>query len=168
MRKLILVGHLIKVFGKDGYLKLAKEKGYDDDLQSSRYLVVRKYGDNIPYFIDHLDLDNELVKFESISNPESAKFLSDSPVYLFESDVSIKQRAQIQDEQMLKGFSVTNQYSDFIGEVLDVVKMPMQILLKVDYKGNHVLIPFHETLIVGIDLASKSIQVEITDGLLEL
>ncbi len=164
----ILVGHLIKVFGKNGYLKLFIEKAYYNDISNSRYLIVRKFGDDIPYFIEDLDVDNDLIKFESISTPEEARFISNCPIYLFEDDVTNKQPVEIRDSQLLRGFEVRDQKNKMIGNVFEIVEMPMQILLKVDYLGEEVLLPLHEELIIAIDMDAKVINLNITEGLLDL
>jgi 16S rRNA processing protein RimM len=44
----------------------------------------------------------------------------------------------------------------------------INVLLQVDYKGNEILIPAAEELILGVDHDKKLLEVALPDGLLDL
>jgi len=66
------------------------------------------------------------------------------------------------------GFEIIDIHLGTIGKVEEVLEMPMQILLKTNYKGNECLIPAIEPIIQGIDEEEELIEVELPEGILNL
>ena len=55
-----------------------------------------------------------------------------------------------------------------IGEVLEVIEHPHQMLFRIDYRGKEALIPVHEETLLRIDKKKKQVHVVLPDGLLNL
>ena len=55
-----------------------------------------------------------------------------------------------------------------IGDVIEVIEQPMQVLCKIMYKGHEALIPLHQESLQKIDQKKKQVFVNLPDGLLEL
>jgi 16S rRNA processing protein RimM len=163
----IKIGKTIKSFGKDGFIRIIIEDPYKEDVSSSRYLLIEQEGFCIPYFIDEIDMDAGLVKFDELNGPEETKRLSDSPIFLLERDIKTEAQKPIHTLR-IEGFILMDQNQDEIGEILEIIEMPMQELLLVLHKGQEIMIPFHEDLLLGFDKEEKIIQLEITAGLLDL
>lgn len=167
MEPSIKIGKTIKSFGKDGFIRIIINDPYKEDVSSSRYLLIEQEGYCIPYFIDAIDMDAGLVKFDEFKGPEETKSLSDCSIYLLERDIT----HSIQNPKRtmsLEGFTLIDQNQEEIGEVLEIIEMPMQELLLVVHNDQEIMIPFHEKLLLRFNHEEKIIQLEITDGLLDL
>ncbi|MEJ7680633.1 MAG: hypothetical protein WKG06_22820 [Segetibacter sp.] len=55
-----------------------------------------------------------------------------------------------------------------IGEIIEVIEQPLQVLCKIMYNGNEALIPIHEESLKKIDKKEKQVHVNLPEGLLEI
>ena len=55
-----------------------------------------------------------------------------------------------------------------IGEVLEVIEQPHQILCTISIDGKEALIPIHENSLQKIDKKNRKVYVDLPDGLLEI
>ena len=55
-----------------------------------------------------------------------------------------------------------------LGEILEVIEQPHQLLCRIDYKGKEALIPVHEETLVKVDKKNKIVHVDLPEGLLEV
>ena len=60
------------------------------------------------------------------------------------------------------------QNGEDIGEILEVIEQPHQLLCRIDWKGKEALIPIHEESLVKIDKKNKIVVVNLPDGLLDV
>jgi len=70
--------------------------------------------------------------------------------------------------QQLLGCQVFLQSNQLIGEVDEIVKLPVQDLLSVAKNGKKVLIPMVKKIIISIDVLAKKIVVDPPEGLLDV
>ncbi len=170
MKGTIQIGHLIKSFGKDGYMRMSLHDGMKKGDFAVPYMLIDVYGELLPYFIEDIDMEQELVKFDEIHNPEDARKLSDSRIFILKKDLPAKVSKILSKEDVVlfEGWEIMDQHSKLVGVVNEVVIMPMQILLKIDRNGNVIFIPFHETLIIKVEEEKYRLHMEIAEGLLEL
>ena len=55
-----------------------------------------------------------------------------------------------------------------LGEIIEVIEQPHQVLCTIMYNGKEALIPVHEANLVKLDKKNKKVYVELPDGLLEI
>lgn len=170
MKGAIHIGHLIKSFGKDGYMRMSLHDGIKKAKYNLSYMLIDVYGELLPYFIEDIDFELELVKFDEIHNPEDGRKLSDTKIFVLKKDLPVKVSAQLSEEEVafLEGWEIVDQQSKVVGKVNEVVIMPMQILLKMDRNGHEFFIPIHESLIIKVDEENNRLHMKIADGLLDL
>jgi 16S rRNA processing protein RimM len=53
-----------------------------------------------------------------------------------------------------------------LGEIIDIIEMPQQLLAQLHYQNQEVLVPLAEDWILSINPRKKQIVMEIPDGLL--
>ncbi|NNF33152.1 MAG: hypothetical protein HKN68_03540 [Saprospiraceae bacterium] len=167
MEPTIKIGKTIKSFGKDGFIRIIIDDPYKEDVSSSKYLLIEQEGYCIPYFIEEIDIDAGLVKFDEFNGPEETKSLSDSIIYMLARDLTYRVQNPI-NSLGIEGFTLIDQNHEEIGKIKEIIEMPMQELLLVMHKEQEIMVPFHEDLLLGFDKEAKKIQLEITDGLLDL
>ena len=69
--------------------------------------------------------------------------------------------------QELLGCLVTTHDGIDLGPVTDVINLPGQDVLAVDYNGKEVLIPFVKAIVPDVDVIAQKIGVVLPDGLLD-
>ena len=167
------VAFLRKTHGVKGFIHIVIEDIFLDDVVKNKHLYL-KFGKKMrPFFIDKLELSGkDIVKFEDISTPEEAKIYTQRPVYLenrtISFDVSDIEEESDLEYKYLEGYMLSNTDKEIIGVIEEVIEMPQQEMLVVTYKGKEVLLPINPTLIVSIEEPSKSVVLEIVEGLLDL
>ena len=65
------------------------------------------------------------------------------------------------------GYTIINN-TEPLGEILEVIEQPHQLLCRLELKGKEVLIPLNESFLQKINHSKKQVIVELPDGLLEI
>jgi 16S rRNA processing protein RimM len=105
------------------------------------------------------------MKLEGFNTKESARRLNQKEVWLLKADFD-KHAAKSSPISLL-GYMMINEGAE-IGEVIEVIEQPMQVLCKIMYLGNEALIPIHEESLDKIDKKKKQVHVTLPDGLLDI
>jgi len=67
----------------------------------------------------------------------------------------------------LLGYHIIHSGED-LGEILEVIEQPHQVLCRIDLNGKEALIPVHQDTLVKMDLQKKQVLLNLPDGLLDL
>lgn len=139
------------------------------------YLYIDTENPPLPFFIEQFDAisDNEfIVRFEDwISREAVLKSLRGKSILIDKNDAAHNSIFQLDENKVLKyltGYLLKNAQNEAIGKIEAVYDVPENKLAGVMWKGEEVLIPLNEALIVETNDALKTITVEIPDGLLSL
>jgi 16S rRNA processing protein RimM len=169
MSQYFKIGKFAASHGLLGELILQHSLGKKTTLKGLEALFIEEQPDNfIPYFIEKTSIKNEketYIKIEGINNKEVARKLTPKEVWLEEAD--FKKYAQQSAPIALLGFRIINDEID-LGEIIEVIEQPHQILCTILYKGNEALIPIHEGSLIKIDKKNKKVFVDLPEGLLEI
>jgi len=169
MNEYFSVGKFAATFGVAGELVLKHALGKKTDLKGLETLFVEDRKDSfLPYFLDYAKgktHDETLVKLEGIDSKERAQLLTRKEVWLLQKD--FEQFTDAAAPLSLLGFMMINE-GEPIGEVLEVIEQPLQVLCKIMYKGNEALIPIHEETLDEIDKENREVHVTLPDGLLDI
>ena len=107
-----------------------------------------------------------LLAFEGITDRNQIEKLRDQ---LLSAEVDIKDLAPGEYHyQQLIGSNVFLQSGENLGAVSEIVALPGQDLLGVDYQGRQLLIPMVKAIIKSIDIENKKIVVDPPEGLLDV
>jgi 16S rRNA processing protein RimM len=138
-------------------------------LKGLETLFIEKQKDELlPYFIESIKIKNAdevFVKVEGINTKEAAHTLVQKQVWLPDED--FHKYAGKSAPISLLGYHIINEDND-LGEILEVIEQPHQLLCRIEVKGKEALIPLHEETIVKIDKKKQQIIVELPPGLLEI
>ena len=169
MTEYFKIGKLAATFGVEGKLVLKHSLGKKTSLKGLETIFIEERKDSfLPYFIENtvIKSDTEIyLKLEGANTKEAARKLTQKEVWLAEDD--FKKFAAKSSPISLLGFHIINE-GEAIGEVLEVIEQPMQILCKVMINDNEALIPIHEATLQKIDKKKKQVHVQLPDGLLDL
>lgn len=163
------IGKLAATFGLEGQLVLEHSLGKKTSLKGLENIFIEEKKDSfLPYFIESAKSknDNEVfIKLEGIFSKETAKPFIKKEVWLNENDFK-KFSANAAPISML-GLMVINENIE-LGEVVEVIEQPHQILCKIIWHGKEALIPVHENSLEKIDKKNRKLYVNLPDGLLDI
>ena len=163
------IGKFVAVHGLKGELVLKHELGKKTALKGLQAIFIEEKKDSfIPWFIQSATVKNEseiYLKLEGIDFREAAAKLSQREVWLNETD--FKKFAAKSAPINLLGYTVINS-TEPLGEILEVIEQPHQLLCRLEIKGKEVLIPLNESFLQKINHSKKQVIVELPEGLIEI
>ncbi len=169
MTEYFKIGKLVAVFGLKGELVLKHVLGKKTTLKGLQAVFIEeKKNSFLPWFIQATRIKNEeeiYLKLDGIDTREAAAKLSQKDVWLPENDFK-KFVARSAPVNFL-GYAVINEKKN-LGEILEVIEQPHQVLCRIEMKGKEVLIPLNEQSLQKIDHKKKEVNVKLPEGLLEI
>ena len=169
MDKYCQIGKIAAPFGVKGQVVLVHHLGKKTALKGLDVLFIEMKKDEfIPYFLEQTSIKNEseiYIKLEGLETRESAMALVQKQVWLTEA--RFHEFAGKSSAISLLGFHIVDQGKD-LGEILEVIEQPHQILCRIDWKGKEALIPVNEAFLKKLDPKKKQVHMELPEGLLAI
>lgn len=163
------IGKIVASFGVNGEVVLRHALGKKTALKGLEIIFIEVHKEEfLPYFIQSARAKNEAEIFlalEGITNREAALSLNQKEVWLLEED--FKRYAAKTASISLLGYHIMHEGED-IGEILEVIEQPHQVLCRIDLNGKEALIPVHASTLKKMDPAKKQVFLDLPDGLLDL
>lgn len=172
-KDLIVVGKVHKPHGVKGLLKVS----FDNPFLLLKGLpftavFINKGGKPFPYFVSSFEEQGDgqcLLLLEDVDSREKALALNNKEILLPQ---AVAEQVFDMDEEGefvdLEGFTLFDQHNQAIGRIEEVVVLPGHELAKLTIKGQEVLIPLNEEIVLAIDEDLMTVQVDIPEGLLDL
>ena len=143
--------------------------GKKTDLKGLETIFLEEGKDNfMPYFLMSATIKSDVelyIKLEGIDAKETARKLTPKEVWITATDFK-KFAAKSAPISML-GFNLINETED-LGEIIEVIEQPHQILCAIIYHGKEALIPIHGESLDKIDQQKRKVYVTLPDGLLDI
>jgi 16S rRNA processing protein RimM len=163
------IGRLVATFGLNGEIILKHHLGKKTALKGLETLYVEKQKDELlPYFIQSVKIKNDdevYVKIEGINTKEAARTLVQKQVWLPEDE--FHKYAGKSAPISLLGYHIIHDNND-LGEILEVIEQPHQLLCRISLEGKEALIPVHQETLKKIDKKTKQVLVDLPEGLLDI
>lgn len=163
------IGKLSATHGVKGELLLQHCLGKKTSLKGLEVLFIEVMKEEmLPYFIQSARIKSAeeiYIKLDGVDTREAAQKLAQKEVWLTEEE--FHKYASKSSPFTLLGFHLVNEGED-IGEVLEVIEHPHQLLLRINLNGKEALIPVHEETLQKIDKRKKQAFLTLPDGLLDL
>lgn len=163
------IGKFVASTGLKGDLVLHHNLGRKTSLKGLEAIFIEEKKDSfLPYFVQSTKIRNDeetVIKLEGIDVVETARRLTPKEVWLEQKD--FEKFAARSSAISLLGFTMYNDGVE-IGDILEVIEQPHQILCTVAYNGKEALIPVHEESLEKIDMKNKKVFVNLPEGLLEI
>jgi len=163
------IGKLVATFGINGEIILKHHLGKKTSLKGLETLFIEKHKDELlPYFIQSVKIKNTdelFLKIEGVNTKESAHTLIQKQVWLPEED--FHKYAGKSAPISLLGFHIIHENND-LGEILEVIEQPHQVLCRISFQDKEAYIPLHEETIRKIDRKKQQVIVALPPGLLEI
>ena len=169
MKDYFHIGKIVASHGLNGEVVLQHALGKKTDLKGLQTIFIEERKSSfLPYFVESTIAKNKeevYIKLEGFNTKESARRLNQKEVWLLKPDFD-KYAAKSSPISLL-GYIMINEGKE-IGEIIEVIEQPMQVLCKIMYQGNEALIPIHEESLEKIDKKNKRVYVTLPDGLLDI
>ncbi len=163
------IGKFVAVHGLKGELLLKHALGKKTSLKGLQTIFTEeKKNSFLPWFIETTKIksDEEIyIKLEGVNTREAAMKLAQKKVWLNEAD--FKKFAARSAPAGLLGYTVIYN-SEPLGEILELIEQPHQLLCRLEIKGREVLIPLHEETLQKVNHKKKEVWVELPEGLLDI
>jgi len=169
MTQYFKIGKFVASYGLKGELILQHNLGKKTSLKGLVALFIEETKNNfLPYFIEKTSvksINETIIKLEGFEVKETARKLTPKEVWMTEED--FKKFAAKSSPIALLGFDMMDGQMN-LGEIIEVIEQPHQILCSILYKGTEALIPVHENNLIKIDQKNKKVYVDVPEGLLEI
>jgi 16S rRNA processing protein RimM len=163
------IGKLVASFGLAGELILKHHLGKKTSLPGLEVIFLEQGKDNfMPYFLGSARIKNEAelyIKLEGIDTKETARKLTPKEAWVSEAD--FKKFASASAPISMLGFNLINEEED-LGEIIEVIEQPHQLLCTILYNGKEALIPIHEESLEKIDQKKRKVFVTLPDVLMDI
>lgn len=163
------IGKLVATFGLNGELILKHHLGKKTSLKGLETFFIEKQKDELlPYFIESAKIktaEELYIKVEGVNTKEAARTLVQKQVWLTEEEFH-KYAAKSAPISLL-GFHIIHENND-LGEILEVIEQPHQLLCRISLEGKEALIPVHQETLQKIDKKTKQVMVDLPEGLLDI
>jgi 16S rRNA processing protein RimM len=169
MSQYFKIGKLAASFGLKGELVLKHSLGEKTSLTGLETIFLEQGKDNfMPYFLESASVKNDAeiyLKLEGIDTKEVARKLTPKEVWITEED--FKKFAAKSAPIAMLGFHLVNEEED-LGEIIEVIEQPHQVLCTILLDGKEALIPIHGESLDKIDQKNRKVFVTLPDGLLDI
>ena len=163
------IGKLAATFGVKGDLVLRHSLGKKTALKGLEAIFIEfKKDELLPYFIIEAKSksnDEVYLKLDGIDSKEAAQKLLQKQVWLTEEEFH-QYTAKSAPISML-GYHIIDDGKD-LGEILEIIEQPHQLLCRIDWKGKEALIPLNEEFLLKVDNRKKQVLVELPEGLMDV
>ncbi|MFZ9661052.1 MAG: ribosome maturation factor RimM [Chitinophagaceae bacterium] len=169
MTNYINIGKIAATHGISGEMIIIHNLGKKTDFKDIKAFFIEDLpGSFLPYFPTQIKAKTDaevLVIMEGIQTKEKARTLLQKQIWITEEDFS--KYASASAPITLLGYMVLDG-EESLGEVLEVIEQPHQILCRIQYKEHDdILIPLNEQSIQKIDRKHKKLFLELPSGLIE-
>ncbi len=169
MTEYFKIGKIAAVHGLKGELVLKHSLGKKTSLKGLQAVFTEDREQRfLPWFPETMKIKSEdeiYLKLEGIDTREAARPLLNRELWVPEAD--LKKFAAKSAPVSLLGYTIIDGDAP-LGEILEVIEQPHQILCRLDIKGKEVLIPLHEGSLQKVDHKKRIIRVELPEGLLDI
>lgn len=163
------IGKLVAVHGLQGELVLLHRLGKKTALRGLKTIFLEdKKDEMLPWFIQSTRVkgpEEIFVKLEGLDTKEAARRVVQKEVWLREAD--FEQFAGLGAPISYVGFRLFDGPVD-LGEILEVIEQPHQVLCKILLDGKEALIPVHGQTLRRVDAKRREVHVELPEGLLDV
>ena len=169
MKKYISIGKLVATHGIRGTMVLKHHLGKKTALSGLTVFFIEELpGSFLPYFPVNLKArsdDEILVDIEGVTTREKGQSLLQKQIWVTEEDFA--RFADVAAPISLLGFTIVDKDLT-LGEVLEVIEQPHQVLCRISYKGSDdILIPVNEASLVRMDRKNRKLILDLPEGLIE-
>lgn len=164
-----VAGFIKKVHGIQGELIIIFENGMEDAIEEPEFMFIEIEGLPVPFFVDDITWRSDgsaNFKLKYVDSKEKAQEYIGCKI-AFE-NINLDLENVVFDPNHLIGFMLVDQQIGALGKIEGINDFGGNIVFSINYKGNEVLIPFDDDLLISFDQENTTIVMNCPDGLLDL
>lgn len=164
------IGYFAKPHGIKGELSLVSSTDLFDEAQEP-YIVCDMDGILVPFFVEDYRYKSDnviLLKLEDVNSEMDARHFVNKEVFYPLNAVEADDLVGDMTWDSFVGYGVSDEKHGFLGVITGVDESTINVLLRVDYDGEELLIPAAEELIKDVDHIGHLLIVSLPDGLIDL
>ncbi|MBT3301441.1 MAG: 16S rRNA processing protein RimM [Bacteroidetes bacterium] len=159
-------GTITKAHAFSGQIKIVFSSIYKAEKEPQGTVFIMIHKKPVPFFIEecsHFSASSVILKLEDINSIDQAKELIGLEFFL---NNTFQTASSDEEFQMayLKGYSVFDQHNSKIGIVQHIIENPAHYILET---ADGILIPFHEDLLIELNIEKKAVYLQIPEGLID-
>jgi 16S rRNA processing protein RimM len=162
------IGKLVATHGYKGEVLLLHHLGKKTSLKDLKIIFMEEGGKMFPHFLQETKIKSETevyVKLEGIDSKEEAKKVLKKEAWITQPDFTRLARSSA--PASLVNFHLIHEGID-LGEIIEVIEMPHQLLCRIFIHNKEALIPLHAETLKKVDRKNKQVHVVLPDGLLDI
>jgi 16S rRNA processing protein RimM len=163
------IGKIVSAFGLKGEMIAVHSLGKKIAVTKIKVIYLEQKKDELlPYFVEAARKKGEdqlYLKLEGIDSKEAVSKYLRKEVWMREEEV--QSHTQKDNPIGWVGYRLVDQGRD-LGAVLEIIEQPHQVLCRLEIDSKEVLIPINEQTLDKIDHKTKSLLLNLPDGLLEV
>ncbi|MCK5730664.1 MAG: hypothetical protein KAH68_06295 [Draconibacterium sp.] len=164
------IGFFRKTHGIHGQLVLEFEPHFEFSVEEADRFFVELEGLLVPFFLKKDGLrfrstNSAIVTFNWVESEKYAKRLIGNSVYLYNSEIVDEPEETL--ESQFENYLLIDEIIGEIGIVEHVDDYSGNIVITVNYKGEEILIPYNDDLLISVNETEKSILLKLPEGLIE-
>jgi len=172
MIQLIEAGRSYKVYGLKGALWISIDKNFQSFVKKNKVIFFNVEGNPVPFFIEKISVDESwLVNLKDVSNPEDAALLTNQSIYVDQSRIKVvpeKVEKDLVEDSSWIGYTLFDKTSGQSGIIKAIEEFPQQLMAVILFKEKEHYILLRDEWIQQVDDTTKSIYMELPEGMFEL
>ena len=163
---LVKAGFIIKTHGFEGHLKVAIEESLVGSLDELKFLFLEIESMHIPFYVTSMDIRDGfvLIKLEGVNTKEDAQKYNGTKLFIDRKYVGDEKETELLH---LSGYIVMHN-KEQVGVIKDTQQFPHQLMAILQRGEQEILIPLHDGFVVDIDHDTKTLELDLPQGLLDL
>lgn len=168
--ELLQIARVLKSNGTEGEILIGFREISPEDLNQTEPVFITFDGLPVPFFIESFSrkgTNRALAHLTGVKNLQDAEELVGKDIFVKPDVIHEYENADngltVDD---LIGWSLLDAEGKAVGEITDYEDIPGNTCLYVETKGGQVMVPLHEDLILSVDEDSKTISVNVPEGLI--
>ena len=159
---LFAIAKILKPKGLNGEMKVFLYNKDSDILNENIYFWIKENNIFTCYDIESINQSSKyyLVRLKGIINREQAELISNRKLYVSRKDLSNKKGYYLID---LIGFLVKDEFGNDYGKVIDVINLPTNNSLLIDYHNREIMVPIIDNFIELFDYKDEVIVIKNSD-----
>lgn len=164
------LGKITKTHGLKGEVIVYLDVDFPEEYEEMDSVFLDIKGQLVPYFIENLQIKGKksICKFETVDTFEQAQKIVNLDMYLPLDTLPDLEEGQFFYHEVI-GYEVYDEHSGLsLGPILSIYEGVQQDLIAVMVKGQEVLIPISDSIVLRAEAETKKMIVRLPEGLLDV
>ena len=166
----LILGKISKPYGLEGELILALKPGIEEYIKEGNPLFVELDGQRVPFFLEDiagLSEKQAIVKLEFVDSLEEAAKLTGCPVFAETHKTENDSKPGV-DPGSLVDYSVVDKNLGELGVITGYISAEINPLWLIAYRGKEIMVPAILDFIVNTDYSSRTLTLDLPEGIMDL